>query len=261
MARVRMSISIITVAKNSASTIADTMTSVVRQDYPCEYVLVDGCSTDNTLEIMRELAPPTAKIISEPDKNLFEAMNKGLSLATGDIAAFLNADDYYASSRILSRVAEQFKDDQIDSCYGDLIYVDLHDPSRVTRRWRAGPYDRSKFYNGWMPPHPTFFARRTIYERYGAFNTDIGSSADYEIMLRFLFKHGVSASYIPEVMVVMRTGGLSGSSFRNRWLANRNDRLAWKINGLKPKPWSIIAKPLSKLGQFLTFGTREKFRP
>ena len=250
----QVSISIITVAKNAGATIADAIESVNNQDYPAEHILVDGCSTDNTLEIMRQLAQKNAKIISEPDQSLFDAMNKGLEAATGDIVAILNSDDFYSGNTILSRVAKEFENGNVDSCYGDLVYVNPIDTSKVIRYWRSGTYDKSRFYRGWMPPHPTFFAKRSLYKRYGAFNLDIGLSADYELMLRFLFKHDISTAYIPEVMVVMRVGGQGNVSFRNRWKANRGDKLAWKVNGLKPKPWTIIAKPLSKLGQFFPSG-------
>ena len=251
MTNQRVKISIITVAKNADTTIADAITSVNRQDYPAEHILVDGASSDNTLKIMRQLAASNAKIISEPDQSLFDAMNKGLELATGDVVAVLNSDDFYACNTVLSRVANEFEKGEVDSCYGDLVYVHPTDTSKVIRYWRSGYYEKSRFYHGWMPPHPTFFARRALYKKYGGFNLDIGLSADYELMLRFLFKYGISTTYIPEVMVVMRSGGQGNVTLRNRWKANRGDKLAWKINGLRPKPWTIIAKPLSKLGQFM----------
>ncbi len=244
-------LSIITVAKNSAGTIKDAIESVVRQDFPAEHILVDGCSTDETLAIMRQYASKTAKIISGPDKNHFDAMNKGLALAGGDVVAILNSDDYYAHKRVLSTVARVFEDPQIDSCYGDLIYVDPKDTSRAIRYWRSGPYDRKLFYRGWMPPHPTFFARRSLYEKLGGFNLSVGLAADYELMLRFLFRYRITTAYIPNVLVVMRAGGQGNASLRNRWQANRSDKLAWQVNNIKPKPWTIVAKPLLKLRQFI----------
>jgi len=244
-------VSIITVAKNSASTIKDSIQSVVNQDYPAEQILVDGCSTDNTLEIMRKYSSRGSRIISEPDRNLYDAMNKGLALATGDVVSILNSDDYFAHCGVLSTVAKVFENPDVDSCYGDIVYVDPVNTSRIVRYWRSGRYDGKRFYQGWMPPHPTFVSRRTAYERYGGFNLGIGLSADYELMLRFLFKHRISVEYIPEVMVVMRAGGQGNVSLRNRWRANRWDKSAWKANGLKPRPWTMFAKPLSKLGQYL----------
>lgn len=251
------SISIITVAKNSASTIKDCIQSVVGQDYPVEQILVDGYSTDNTLEIMRKYSSRGSKIISEPDRNHFDAMNKGLDLATGDIIAILNSDDYFAHSGVLSKVVRVFENPAVESCYGDIVYVDRVNTSKIVRYWRSGYYEEKRFYHGWMPPHPTFFARRTLYEKYGGFNLNTGLSADYELMLRFLFKNRISAEYIPEVMVVMRTGGQGNVSLRNRWRANRWDKSAWKVNGLKPRPWTMITKPLSKLGQYLFKNSEE----
>ncbi|MFH1114217.1 MAG: glycosyltransferase family 2 protein [Pseudomonadota bacterium] len=247
----RIKISIITVAKNSAGTISDPILSVLSQDYPSEHILVDGCSSDDTLEIMRRHATEATKILSEPDKNHFDAMNKGLAMATGDVVAILNSDDYYAHAGVLSRIAREFETTGAESCYADLVYVDAANTSRVIRYWRSGTYHRQRFYSGWMPPHPTFFAKRQLYEKYGGFNLDLGLSADYELMLRFLFKHGVSSRYIPEVLTVMRSGGQGNASLGNRLRAHRLDRLAWDINGLKPKPWTLIAKPLSKVYQYV----------
>jgi glycosyltransferase involved in cell wall biosynthesis len=253
----KLSISIITVAKNSASTIKDCIQSVVGQNYPAEQIFVDGCSTDNTLDIVRNYAPKKAKIISEPDQSLYHAMNKGLALATSDIVAILNSDDYFAHSGVLSKVERVFQNPTVDSCYGDIVYVDRMNTSKIVRYWRSGLYEEKSFYQGWMPPHPTFFARRTAYEKFGGFNLSMGLSADYELMLRFLFKNKISAEYIPEVMVVMRTGGQGNASLRNRWRANRGDKSAWKVNGLKPRPWTMIAKPLGKFGQYLFKNSEE----
>jgi hypothetical protein len=148
-------------------------------------------------------------------------------------------------------VAELLERSGADTLYGDLEYVDGQDTGRVVRRWRGGDYRPDNFYRGWMPPHPTFFVRRSVYERFGAFNLSLRFAADYELMLRFLLRHGISVCYLPEVLVRMRTGGLSNASLRNRWRANREDRKAWELNGLRPKFYTLCWKPLSKLGQFL----------
>jgi len=244
-------ISIITVCYNSASTIRDTVQSVTSQTYPnLEYIIVDGASTDDTLSIVRRCAGFDIRIGSEPDRGIYDAMNKGLNQATGDIIGFLHADDVYAHSGILREVARVFANNDTDSCYGDLVYVDRKKTDKVVRYWKAGLYDVKRFYQGWMPPHPTFFVRRGIYERYGAFSLDMGTAADYELMLRFLLKHKIKAAYIPEIMVRMRSGGESNATTKNRILANRMDRLAWKINGLIPFPWTLLMKPLSKIPQF-----------
>lgn len=245
-------ISIITVAKNSAETIADCVRSVRDQDYPAEHVFVDGCSSDDTLDIIKRHSSENSRIVSEPDDGIYDAMNKGLALAEGDVVGTLNSDDYYANSRVLSCIAQVFQDLQIEACYGDLAYVDRVDTCKVIRYWRSRPYCSRLFFNGWMPPHPTFFVRRSIYENYGGFRTDLGTAADYELMLRFLLKRKINAHYVPYTIVFMRTGGASNISVKNRLKANRMDKMAWKVNGLKPMPWTFVAKPLSKVTQFLS---------
>lgn len=244
------SLSIITAVRNGASTVRGCIESVRGQNHPAEHIVIDGASTDGTLKIIGEYGSHIARVVSGPDRGMYDAMNKGIALATGDVVGILNADDVYAGKDILATVARVFEDERVDSCYGDLVYVDAKDPRRVVRRWRSGPFDRLRFYRGWMPPHPTFFVRRSIYEKHGRFNIDLGTAADYELMLRFLLKAGISAAYIPETLVVMRDGGMSNASIANRLRANRMDRRAWAVNGLKPRPWTLTLKPLSKIGQY-----------
>jgi glycosyltransferase involved in cell wall biosynthesis len=244
-------ISIITVTYNSAETVAETMQSVEAQDYPhIEHIVVDGQSTDETLEIVRQY-PHTATLISEKDDGIYDAMNKGIRAATGDIIGILNSDDMYENEHVITKVAEVFKDPEIQACYADIEYVDSMNTSRVTRRWKAGHYDKNSFYWGWMPPHPSFFVRSSVYDRVGLFNTLLRSAADYEMMLRILVKHHLRAAYIPEVIVKMRTGGMSNASVKNRIRANREDREAWKANGLKPYFFTLYLKPLRKIRQFI----------
>ena len=194
-------ISIITSTLNSAATLEKCLLSITEQGHHAriEHIVIDGVSTDGTLEIADHI-PVLLKTISEPDQGLYDAINKGLKLATGDIIGILNADDFYANPNVLEKVNTAFENQAINSCYGDLIYVDRDDISRTTRYWKAGPYNYRNFYWGWMPPHPTFFVRRTVYEKYGMFNLSLGSAADYELMLRFLVKHRITAAYIPEVI-------------------------------------------------------------
>ena len=244
-------ISIITSVFNAASYIEDCIESVISQAQQVEYIIIDGGSTDGTLEIIRKYDPKLAKVVSEPDTGMYDGMNKGLKLATGDIIGILNADDIYAGSKILSKVVATITGNNTDSCYGDLVYVEQSNINRVVRYWQAGDYNLRRFYHGWMPPHPTFFIRRKFLEKHGLFNLNLGSAADYELMLRYLLKYEITTSYIPEVLVKMRAGGLSNRSLINRFLANRNDRLAWKVNGLKPHFWTLYLKPLSKIGQYL----------
>ena len=243
-------ISIITTVLNAADTIRTCIESARSQSQSIEHIIIDGGSTDGTLEIIDEFRPHLTKIVSEPDRGIYDGMNKGLRMATGDIVGLLNADDVYASSVILSWVLSVFEEQGSDSCYGDLVYVSSKDLNKTTRYWRAGDFGFRRFFWGWMPPHPTFFVRRSVYERYGLFNLDLGSAADYELMLRFLLRYKISCAYIPEVMIKMRTGGQSNVSIKNRIRANKKDRQAWKINGLQPYPWTLYLKPLRKLPQW-----------
>lgn len=244
------SISIITATYNSENTIQHCLTSLVDQSFPFEHIIIDGGSTDRTIDIIKSHKLPPSHFISEPDNGLYDAMNKGIALANGEVIGILNSDDFYANNQVLKKVNELFRKNEIDSCYADLQYVDANNTSKVTRNWKAGEFKRNTFFSGWMPPHPTFFVRRKMYEKYGGFNLNFGSASDYELMLRFLVKHRISTAYIPEVLVYMRSGGVSNSSLKNRIKANRMDKRAWIENGLKPYPWTTIFKPLRKLGQY-----------
>ncbi len=245
------SISIITATYNAAKTIRDCLECLKEQTTAVEHILIDGVSDDSTLSIVNEYTNHLTHVISEPDHGIYDAMNKGLKIASGDIVGILNADDFYPTSDTLAKVARVFVDPKVDACYGDLLYVDGANRDKTVRNWRSGSFNPRKFYWGWMPPHPTFFVRRSVYEKYGLFNTDLGSAADYEIMLRFLVKYGIQAAYIPEVLVKMRTGGISNISVKNRLAANIMDRKAWKINGLRPYPWTLWMKPARKIGQWI----------
>ena len=246
-----MKVSIITIAKNSEKTIEDALRSVADQSYPdIEYIVIDGGSTDGTVDIIDRYRDKIAKVVSEKDGGIFEAFNKGIGMATGDIVGILNSDDMYADSSVIDNVMEKFQSSAVDTVYGDLEYVDTVNTSKVLRYWNAGEYNRSKFKAGWMPPHPTLFVRRSLYKKYGAFNTEMKISSDYELILRFLYKNNASAAYIPKVLVKMRSGGNSDGSWRRRLMANAEDRKAWRMNGLKAPFYSSVLKPLRKLGQF-----------
>lgn len=245
------SVSVITVVLNGASTVRECIESICNQSFTPEYIVIDGGSTDNTTEIVRAFGDSITKFVSEPDDGIYDAMNKGIRSATCEVVGILNADDLYADGDVLSDVAKAFEDPSVDSCYGDLVYVDPSDTGRTVRSWQAGPYRKDLFYVGWMPPHPTFFVRRSVYEKFGLFNRSMGSAADYELMLRFLLRHGISTVYLPRVLVRMRAGGTSNLSLRNRLRAHRMDRKAWKVNGLAPLPWTILLKPVRKIPQYL----------
>jgi glycosyltransferase involved in cell wall biosynthesis len=244
-------VSIITPTYNSARTIGDTLSSVACQHWPSiEHIIIDGASKDDTLSIVRTY-PHVSQLISEPDAGIYDAMNKGIQRATGDLIGILNSDDFYTHPLVLQKVIETMERSGAESCYADLEYVSPEAPERVVRNWKSGNYKPNYFYFGWMPPHPTFFVRREVYHRLGLFDTRLRTSADYELMLRFLFKNGISVCYLPDVIVRMRTGGVSNGSVANRLRANREDREAWRINGLKPRFYTFYMKPLSKIRQFL----------
>jgi len=247
-----MKVSIITACLNNADTLESAMQSVFEQDYAdIEYIVVDGASTDGTKAILEKYRNKIDIIISEKDKGIYEALNKGLSKATGDIIGFLHADDFYTYTNSISKIVKVFEDENADCVYGDIQYVDRNNTLRIVRNWKSMPYTEGLFLRGWMPPHPTFFMKKKYYDQYGNYNTTFRISADYELMLRMLHKHHLKASYIPEVLVKMRTGGASNRSLARRIKANMEDRKAWKINGLKPGPFTLIVKPLGKIGQYL----------
>lgn len=247
-----MKISVITITWNSAATLEDTIRSVVEQDYNnIEYIIVDGLSTDNTIAIAEKYKDRIAKIVSEKDKGLYYAINKGVELATGDVVAILHSDDFYIDSKVLGKVARAFEGSGADAVYGDLYYVDKDNTNKIVRKWRSGNYRHGMFLNGWMPPHPAFFVKRSCYQQFGLFNTQLRSAADYEIMLRFIHKHRIKLAYIPEYLVKMRTGGQSNASVKNRVKANNEDRIAWKLNGLRPRFYTLTLKPLRKIFQYL----------
>ncbi len=246
-----MKVSIITVVYNGEKTIAETIDSVLAQDYKSiEYLVIDGQSTDQTKSIIRSYGDKIQTFLSEPDSGMYDAMNKGIALATGEIIGILNADDVYNSNHTISDVVQQFLENQSDGVYGDLVYVDSENQGQVKRNWKAGRYKKGAFLWGWMPPHPTFFIKKDWYHRYGVFRMDLGSAADYELMLRMIHKNHAKLSYLQQVTVRMRVGGVSNISLKNRLFANRNDRLAWNVNDLKPYPFTVFMKPLRKILQF-----------
>ena len=245
-----MKVSIITITYNSAATLAVTLQSVIDQTYPdIEYIIVDGASTDATLAIVEEHKQGISKVISGKDKGLYDALNKGIALATGDLIGILHSDDFYTDSYVIEKMVKAITDHKADAAYADLYYVDRHDTSRIFRKWKSGTYKHGMFLNGWMPPHPTFFAKRSCYTEFGSFNLSLVSAADYELMLRFIHKHKIKLAYLPEFIIKMRVGGKSNVSLKNRIRANNEDRKAWKINGLKPHFHTLYAKPLRKIIQ------------
>jgi glycosyltransferase len=247
-----MDISIITVCFNNSDTIEDTIKSVLGQDYEdIEYIIVDGGSTDGTLEILTKYQIRISNYISESDKGIYDAMNKGIKLATGDMVGFLNSGDFYAEKNVIGRIVEVTKVNNVDCCYGDLEYVAKNNPSKTVRRWKSQPYQSGLFKKGWHPPHPTFFAKKIIFDKYGGFDVNYDIGADYELMLRFLEKHHINSCYIPSVLVKMRIGGKSNKNLWQIIKANMECYRAWKKNDLKINPFIMLKKPASKLIQYV----------
>lgn len=249
-----MKISIITATYNSEKTLRDTIESIKGQRYSdIEYIIIDGLSKDQTINIAKAYHGLVSHLVSEKDNGIYDAMNKGIALATGDVVGILNSDDFYAHDRVLEQVVNAFQQLEVDAVYGDLQYVAEAQPHQVVRHWVAGDFHYKQFRYGWMPPHPTFFVRRALYEKFGTFDISFRNSADYELMLRFLYKHRARVHYIPDVLVKMRTGGMSNASFRHRLRANREDQRAWHVNGLRPYFFTTFLKPVRKISQFYLF--------
>lgn len=247
-----MKISIITVTFNSAETIEKTIQSVFNQSYKnVEYIIVDGKSTDETLAIIETYKSHITKIVSEKDNGLYDALNKGIALATGDIIGILHSDDFYTDTNVLQLYADTFSKNDSDAVYSDLYYVDRINTAKIIRKWKSGSYKANSFLYGWMPPHPTFFVKSDCYKKFGNFNLQLKSAADYELMLRFIHKNKINISYLQYFTVKMRVGGKSNASVTNRVNANIEDRKAWEINNLKPYFFTLYFKPLRKIIQFL----------
>lgn len=242
-------ISIITTSFNSMATIGDTLSSILSQRYPdFECIVVDGGSNDGTLEVIKEFQPQfngKLKWISEPDQGIYDAMNKGIHLAKGDIIGFLNSDDYFASDNSLTYIAENI--DSVDCVYGDLDFVACADNQTIVREWRGSQYKEGAFVKGWHPAHPTFYAKKECYDKFGGYDIKFDVSADFELMLRFIEKHKISNRYIPEVLVKMRTGGESTGSLSKILLGNKNIKRAFKKNGIRPQKFYTLRRILPKI--------------
>jgi glycosyltransferase involved in cell wall biosynthesis len=246
-----MKVSVITATFNSAATIGDTLRSVQQQTHPdIEHIVIDGGSKDDTMAILEANRPHIAKLVSERDNGLYDAINKGIGMATGELIAILHSDDSYFDERVIADYVERFSAARCDAVYADLVYVSGSDPSKIVRKWTSGDYRQGDFLKGWMPPHPTFIVRRSVYEKFGLYNTMFRTAADYELMLRFIHKNRISLAYLPRYTVRMRTGGVSNRTIGARIRANIEDRKAWRINGLTPGIFTLFLKPLRKLSQF-----------
>jgi glycosyltransferase involved in cell wall biosynthesis len=246
-----MRISLITAVLNGGETIQGALDAIADQTYTdIEHIVVDGGSTDRTLEILRESRRPIDVLLSGPDSGIYDALNKGIEASTGDVLGFLHADDVFAHRQVIERIAEAFKVTGVQAVYGDLEYVKRDDVNHVVRRWRAGHFSSRRLAWGWMPPHPTLYARRGMYARFGTFDTTKRIAADYDCVLRFFGRGGATPFYIPEVLIKMRVGGASNRSVANILRKSREDYVALTSNGVGGIG-ALLWKNLSKLGQFI----------
>lgn len=247
-------ISIITVCYNSEAHIADALRSVDTQTWPnLEHLVIDGASRDATLAVVAQHPRPWRHVVSERDRGIYDAMNKGIALARGELIGFLNSDDFYPTPRVLERVAEVFADESIEGCYGDLCYVRQNDTSSIVRYWRSSPFEPGLFSSGWCPPHPTLFIRRATYARLGGFDLRYPIAADMELMARYLEVNRIRTVYLPEVLVHMRMGGTTNRSLRNILQQNREIWQALEQHRLSPSFLSFLGgKLVSRCRQFLS---------
>ncbi|MCE5195249.1 MAG: glycosyltransferase [Nitrospiraceae bacterium] len=245
-------ITIITVAYNSEKTIEDTICSVLSQTYPnIEYIIVDGASKDGTLAIVNRYRSRTAKIISESDKGIYDAMNKGIGLATGDIVGFLHSDDVYFNNDAIADIAQTFQEKNTDSVFGDMVYVNRYNTEKIIRYYRADDFSTDRFAFGWMPPHPTFFVKRQFYQKYGVFQDDYRIAADFELLVRFLSTYSITYTYIPKTLVKMRVGGTSTRSLASTLILNKEILRACAENNIKTNYFNVYSKYLTKVFQLI----------
>lgn len=245
-------VSIITVTYNSAEYLQDCINSVQSQHYSnIEYIVIDGKSVDGTVGVIRKNQDVIDYWVSETDKGMYDAINKGIAVATGDIVGILNSDDILDNPNVINSIVNCFEKNGVDSIYGDLEFVDRYDVNKIMRIWKGQPFKRSRFRYGWMPAHPTFYIKRSLIEKYGAYENHYFSAADYEFMSRYLYLHKVSSCYIPELLVRMRIGGQSNVNLKQRLRANRRDYLAMKKNKIPFAFFVSILKPLIKVHQFV----------
>jgi glycosyltransferase involved in cell wall biosynthesis len=250
-----MKISVITVCFNSEKTIRECIESVISQDgHHYEYIIVDGRSLDGTVAIIEEYCarfPGIIRFVSEPDNGIYDAMNKGIALATGTFVGFLNADDFFSSPSIAQDIADACSRPDVDGCFGDLELVAASNTERILRHWVGGPMPKSKMALGWHPAHPTFYVKRTLILGTAGFKIHLKIAADYEMMLRLIMGSNINMTYLPKTLVKMRAGGASNGTWVNIWRANRQCLEAWTVNELKPSPLLVPGKLAWKAGQRL----------
>ena len=245
-----MKVSIVTPAYNCRSTIADCLESIKCQSVPCEHIVVDGASSDGTAQFVRSVSP-CSRVISEPDTGIYDAMNKGVMLATGDVVGILNADDFYVDENVIAKVVQAFENNPIDALIADLVYVRPDNLDKIVRYYSSANFALGKFESGWMPPHPTFFVKRKCYEQFGLYKTDYKIAADFELLARFMVKNHITYHYLPEVIIKMRTGGASTKNMRSTLILNREIVRACAENDIKTNYFRVYFKYLTKLFQLV----------
>jgi len=247
-----MKVSIITVTFNSSAYVADCVNSVNNQTYTnIEHIIIDGASNDNTLKIIKSIPNRIVKIVSEPDRGIYDAMNKGIGLATGDVIGILNSDDLFTGPDVIDAIAQEFKNNPaLDGVYSNLYYVRKNNPRQIVRHWVSEPFREKSFFRGWHPPHPTLYLRNEVYHKCGEFNLDFSLSADFELMLRFFEKYKIKTKYIPITTIHMRLGGATSKYWVNFKKQNIQCINAFKVNGLKPPLLYPMYRLLPKLLQF-----------
>jgi glycosyltransferase involved in cell wall biosynthesis len=247
-----LKVSIITVTLNSAEYIEDCIKSVVCQNHKeIEHIVIDGGSTDGTIDVIRKFDNKIASWVSEPDSGIYDAMNKGIRMATGDVVGILNADDFYVSNEVISLIKNEFFSKHVDSVFADLVYVKRNNNDAVVRYYQSSNFHPQKFAYGWMPAHPTFFVKRHFYDQYGTFKTDYRIAADFELLVRFLAKYQLSFSYIPKVIIKMRAGGLSTKNIKSNLTLNNEIIRACRENGIKTNILKVYSKYLLKCFQLI----------
>ncbi|MDX9694819.1 MAG: glycosyltransferase family 2 protein [Bacteroidales bacterium] len=247
-----MKVSIITVVHNNASTIKNAIESVINQSYQnIEYIVVDGASTDGTIEIISNYKNQIAHLISEPDTGIYNAINKGIKLATGDIVGILNSDDFFCSNTIIERVVKEFLKDNIDAVYGDVQFVNPNKENKITRYYSSKRFNPNMFKYGFMPAHPSFYVKRSFFNELGYYKETYKIGADFELLLRFLLKNNLNAKYLEMPFVTMRTGGISNRSYKSNLLLNREILKACRENNVKTNLINIYSKYFIKAFEFI----------
>lgn len=247
-----MKVTIITACFNSSRTILDCINSVNEQTHTdIEHIIIDAASTDNTLQLINSIPNRVTNIVTEPDKGIYDAMNKGIVLASGDIIGILNSDDLYTDNEVIKKIVQIFENSSTDCVHANLYYVNKNNVDLIVRHWRTCDYIQGAFKKGWHPAHPTFFVRKEVYERFGLFNLNFNLAADFELMLRFLEHYKIKSTYLPQFIVRMRLGGATSKNIKNIIEQNIECYKAFKINKIKVSPLYSYYRLFPKLKQFL----------